>query len=181
MDYTLLKDIIRYAEAFQKQDPSGGIQEFTLWLNTMLFVSQQDDSHAPHDSLLIGFKVLQAGKGLKRQAKSVLLESSLTSLDEYSFLLHLDFQDSFRKMELVELHKLEAATGIEIIKRLLKHGFVREFSDPDDRRAKRIQITPAGRKVLNEIRPKIDAVFAHFAAPLSLNEKVQISGLLDKL
>jgi DNA-binding MarR family transcriptional regulator len=80
-------------------------------------------------------------KALKKQTKSVLSESNVSSIDEYSFLLHLDFQESFRKMEIVELHNLEAPTGIEIIKRLIKNKFVEEFPDEEDRRAKRIKIT----------------------------------------
>jgi DNA-binding MarR family transcriptional regulator len=84
-------------------------------------------------------------------------------------------------MELVELHNLEAPTGIEIIKRLLKHKFIEEFPDPDDKRAKRIMITKNGKKELQTLKPKIDMIFNKFTDGLTLNEKIQISGILDKL
>jgi DNA-binding MarR family transcriptional regulator len=110
-----------------------------------------------------------------------LAPTNLSSIDEYSFLLHLAYQDSFRKMELVELHNLEAPTGIEIIKRLLKKQLVEEFPDEEDKRAKRIRITKAGSAELNAVRPKVETVFSGFTASLNLNESIQLSGILDKM
>lgn len=110
-----------------------------------------------------------------------LSESNVSSIDEYSFLLHLDFQDSFRKMEIIELHNLKAPTGIEIIKRLLRNKLIEEFADQEDRRAKRIKITRRGKKEIEVLKPQIDLIFAKFTEPLTLDEKIQISGIFDKL
>jgi DNA-binding MarR family transcriptional regulator len=181
MKYTLLKELIKYTEEYQEGNSSVKIEDFTIWLNNKLFTSKNNGSHTTHDELLIAFKLMHLNKALKKQTKSVLSESNVSSIDEYSFLLHLDYQESFRKMELVEMHNLEAPTGIEIIKRLIKNKFVEEFPDEEDRRAKRIKITKSGIKELYLIKPKIDLIFAKFTKPLNLNEKVKISGILDKL
>lgn len=181
MKYTLLKELINYAEEYQEGNPSNKIEDFTIWLNNKLFTSKNNGSHSTHDELLIAFKLMHLNKELKKQTKSVLSESNVSSIDEYSFLLHLEFQESFRKMELVEMHNLEAPTGIEIIKRLIKNKFVEEFPDKEDKRAKRIKITKSGIKELSLIKPKIDLIFTRFTEPLNLNEKVKISGILDKL
>lgn len=181
MDYRLLKEIIAHIEAFEKENPSQKVEDFVVWLNTQLFSAEKKDVHAAHDELLIAFKLMHLNKDLKKRMKHILSASRLASIDEYSFLLHLDYQDSFRKMELVELHNLEAPTGIEIIKRLLKNQFLVEFPDPDDKRAKRIRITEAGLEELRELSPQVNAVFADFTAPLSLQERVHLSGMLDKL
>ncbi|WP_149304143.1 MarR family winged helix-turn-helix transcriptional regulator [Pareuzebyella sediminis] len=181
MKYTLLKELIKYAEEYQEGNSSNKIEDFTIWLNNKLFTSQNNGSHSTHDELLIAFKLMHLNKALKKQTKSVLSESNVSSIDEYSFLLHLDYQESFRKMELVEIHNLEAPTGIEIIKRLIKNKFLEEFPDEEDKRAKRIKITKNGIKELRLIKPKIDLIFTRFTEPLNLNEKVKISGILDKL
>lgn len=181
MDYTLIKELIAYTEEYQKTHSSDKIEDFTIWLNNELFANRNSTAHSTHDELLIAFKLMYLNKTLKKQAKTVLSESSISSIDEYSFLLHLGFQDSFRKMEIVELHNLEAPTGIEIIKRLIKNKFVEEFPDEDDRRAKRIKITESGFRELSGLKPKIDLIFSKFTEPLNLNEKVQISGILDRL
>ena len=181
MDYTLLKELIRHVEEYQKKHSSDKIEEFTIWLNNELFNGKNREAEATHDELLIAFKLMHLNKELRKQTKSVLSESKISSIDEYSFLLHLSHQDSFRKMELVEVHNLEAPTGIEIIKRLLKNGLIAEFPDEEDRRAKRIKISKKGVEELNGLKPKMDSIFSKFSEPLSLNEKIQISGILNKL
>ena len=180
MDYKLLKELISYTEEYQAKNASHKIEDFTIWLNAKLF-DNKTASATKHDELLIAFKLLHVNKSLKKETKNVLSESKVSSIDEYSFLLHLDYQESFRKMELVELHNLEAPTGIEIIKRLLKNKLIEEFPDQEDRRAKRVKITKSGSLELQNVKPKIDSIFSTFTEPLSLNEKVQISGVLDKL
>ena len=181
MKYDLLKELIPLLEEFQKQSSSINLNEFIIWTNNKLFLPKNKNQTASHDDLLIAFRVMYLNKELKKQTKGILSESKVSSIDEYSFLLHLDFQDSFRKMEIIELHNLEAPTGIEIIKRLLKNKLVEEFADTEDRRAKRIQITKEGVEELECIRPLITEVFKNFSSKLELNEKIQITGILDKL
>lgn len=181
MDYSLLKAIIEFVEEYQESHTSPKVEDFMIWLNTRLFSTEKSQQHTAHDELLIAFKLMHLNKELKKQTKSIFLASNVSSIDEYSFLLHLDHKESFRKMEIVELHNLEAPTGIEIIKRLLKSGFIEEFPDKDDRRAKRIKITEQGIEELKAIKPQIDLVFNKFSEPLNLSEKIKISGILDKL
>ncbi|MGB0429786.1 MAG: MarR family winged helix-turn-helix transcriptional regulator [Bacteroidia bacterium] len=181
MDYTLFKKIIELIEAYQKGNSSEKVEDFTIWLNNTLFSANSADNHSTHDELAIAFKLMYLNKELKKQTKSILSNSSISSIDEYSFLLHLHYQESFRKMEIVEMHNLEAPTGIEIIKRLLKNKFIEEFADKEDKRAKRIKITKKGIAEVNTIKPKFDKIFNKFSEPLSLNEKIQFSGILEKL
>ncbi len=79
------------------------------------------------------------------------------------------------------MHNLESPTGIEIIKRLLKKKLIEEFADEEDRRAKRIKISVVGLRELQELKPKIELVFGKFSAVLNLHEKIQLSGILNKL
>ena len=62
----------------------------------------------------------------------------------------------------------------EIIRRLIRNDLVEEFPDQDDRRAKRIKLTAAGKK-------ELDAFFEGFVRDLPSEERAQLSGLLDKL
>ncbi len=181
MDYTLFKKIIELVEVYQEGHSSEKVEDFTIWLNNTLFSANSEDDHSTHAELVLAFKLMYLNKELKKQTKSILSKSRISSIDEYSFLLHLDYQESFRKMEIVEMHNLEAPTGIEIIKRLLKNEFTEEFPDKEDKRAKRIKITKKGLAELNTLKPKIDEIFTKFSEPLSLNEKIQFSGILDKL
>lgn len=181
MDYSLLKEMLRFLEEYQQENDSNKIEDFIIWLNRRLFSADHQGEHAVHGELLIAFKLMYLNKELKKQTKEVLSTTKVFSIDEYSFLLHLDARESFRKMEIIELHNLNPPTGIEIIKRLLRNKYIEEFADQDDKRAKRIKITRKGIKELSVIKPQIDAIFQEFAASLTLDEKIQINGILNKL
>jgi DNA-binding MarR family transcriptional regulator len=184
MDYSLLRKVIEQLEDYEKDHANGSIEEFVVWMNAKLFASGDEgaaDRHEGHDKLLTAFKLLHVNKALKKAAKDVLASSEVSSIDEYSFLLHLEHQESFRKMEIIELHNLEAPTGIEIIKRLLRNGLVEDFDDPADKRAKRVRITQRGSKHLKTLQPKMDEVFASMIQPLALKEQILLNGVLDKL
>ncbi|MCB9044181.1 MAG: MarR family transcriptional regulator [Chitinophagales bacterium] len=181
MNYSLLKELVGLVEEYQTENSSQKIEDFTIWLNNKIFTIKKNDEHNSHNELVIAFKIMFLNKELKKQTKVVLAESNVSSIDEYSFLLHLDYQESFRKMEIIEMHNLEAPTGIEIIKRLLKNDLIEEFADTEDKRAKRIKITTKGQNELTAIQPKIDTIFRDFSQKLNLNEKIQINGILNKL
>lgn len=180
MKYSLLQTVIAYLETYEKEAQSTDIEGFVIWMNQRLFSKESIEEHSAHDDLLIAFKLIHLNRDIKKQAKGVLSNSMLGSIDEYS-LLHLDHSMSFRKMEIIEMHNLEAPTGIDVIKRLLKAGLIEEFPDSEDRRAKRIRLTQAGKSELDELKPKMDALWSELVAPLKVNEKVLVSGVLDKL
>lgn len=181
MTYSHLTQLIQYLEEFEKEHKAQKLEDFVIWLNNQLFTGKDEAEHEVHDDLMIAFKLIHINKALKKKVKGALTDSKIASIDEYSFLLHLDYQNSFRKMEITNLHSLEAPTGIEIIKRLVSNNFVEEFPDEEDKRAKRIKLTDKGRQELSALKPKIDELFTRFVAPLNLRQKVNISGLLDQL
>lgn len=181
MKYKLIIEVIQKIEEFHLNSQSESIDEFVIWLNTALFKNKKVEDGNHHDYLLIPFKIMQLNKELKKKTKAVLTNSKLSSIDEYSILLHLYFQDSFRKMEIIDIHNLEAPTGIEIINRLLKNKHIEDFSDKHDKRAKRIKISANGMKEIEKIKPEFDHVFTKFSDNLDLNERIYLAGLLNKI
>lgn len=79
------------------------------------------------------------------------------------------------------MHNLEAPTGIEIIKRLLSKGLIQEFNDSEDKRAKRVQLTDAGKTELERLKPLVNAQFKNFAQALPLADKLNLVAHLNKL
>ena len=179
MKYTLIQSLIGLAEKFEKETDSSDLIKFLTW--SYRYLDEGSGQDAAHDSLLLPFKVIYLYKKLKKLTREVLSSSALSSLDDYSFLLHLEDAGSLRKMEIISMHEIEAPTGIEIIRRLIRNDLVEEFPDPDDRRAKRIKLTAEGKKELEIVRPKIDHVFEGFVRDLPSEERAHLSGLLDKL
>ena len=79
------------------------------------------------------------------------------------------------------MHHLEPPSGIEVLKRLLKRGFIEEFDDPDDGRAKRINITESGKRKIKEILPKMERVFSRMSADMSISEKMHVISFLKNM
>lgn len=181
MKAALLHNLIDLVEEFNKINTSGTMEEFVVWLGGKYFESTESEGHLEQLDLMLAFQISLLNKSIKKQTKEVISESSLSSLDDYSFLLHLEQAESFRKMELIEMHNLEAPTGIEIIKRLLIKGLIEEFNDSEDKRAKRVKMTNTGKTELERLKPLVDAKFKSFAQTLPLNEKLSVVAAMNKL
>jgi len=182
----ILKEIVHRLEEYQKEYHADdhSLESFVLWLNSRLFSESHAGKGKQSPEMLdmeLSFLLVMQSRYYKTYAKRVLGDSELTSPDGFSFLYHLNHTDSFRKMELIKMHHLEPPSGIEVLKRLSKKGFIAEFDDADDKRAKRIRITEKGKQELQRIMPKMIEVFHLMTAELSLNEKIHALGFLKQM
>lgn len=84
-------------------------------------------------------------------------------------------------MELVKIHLLEAPSGIEIIKRLLKKNLIEEFDDPKDKRAKRLKITEKGVNEIKSLEPKMNELYKDLVEKLNINKKVSMLSLIKEV
>ena len=181
MDYSIIKSIIALLEEYQQESQSGNLNNFIIWTNNKLFNENGQGKLSSHDEMMIPYKIMHLNQELKKQTKSTLLNSSLSSIEEYSFLLHLKHKQRFRKMEIIGLHNLETSSGIEIIKRLLRKQLITEHQDKKDKRAKQIQITSKGIEELKTLEPKISSIFIQSTQNLKLDEKIMLSEIVDKM
>ena len=174
---------LRRFEIEKGQEPQD-VKEFAIWLSQLMFESHntlesnQDESNLDME---LTFLLIMQSKHYKTYCKEALVNTEINSPDEYSFLYHLSLVDSFRKMELIHIHLLEAPSGIEVIKRLLKKDFIEEFDDKDDKRAKRVRITNKGRKETDKLTPQMKSVYSKMTAEMSLKEKLYTVSLLKEL
>jgi MarR family transcriptional regulator, lower aerobic nicotinate degradation pathway regulator len=86
-------------------------------------------------------------------SKKAVDKMSLNSLDDVLYLHLMMEMNAPKKSELIYALLSEFASGIDIINRLLKMGLCVEFPDENDRRAKRVRITPKGIEALAEASP----------------------------
>ncbi len=181
MKTKLIHTLIDQLDEFSKSIKSDKIEDFVIWLSGKYFKSDKIEKHKDHLDLMLTFQISMLNKEIKKRTKFVISQSQLSSMDGYSFLLHLEQVDSFRKMEIVEMHNLEAPTGIEIIKRLLTKELIEEYDDLEDKRAKRIKITNKGIKELTKLKPLFNHEFANFSKSLTLEEKLSLVSTMRKL
>ena len=180
-----IQQVLEYIQEFysvNNREPND-LQEFVVWLNDAIFDTQQTHDSGEDEKSLdmeLSYLFVSQSKQFKLLARKILSDTPISSADEYSFLYHLSLAESFRKMELINIHLLEAPSGIEIIKRLLKKELIREFDDHEDKRAKRISITPEGRRLTEKIMPLMQQVYSDLCANLTVKEKHHIISYLKK-
>jgi len=182
----ILKEILHWLEEYQNENHTDNysLESFIIWLNSRLFSDgkAEKSQHSPDPiDLELSFSLVMQNRYYRAYSKKVFGESELSSPDGFSFLYHLSFTNSFRKMELIKMHHLEPPSGIEVLKRLLNKGLIEEFDDADDKRAKRIRITEKGKKELHNVMPKMSEVFHLMTGELSLNEKLHLLAFLKRM
>ena len=182
----IIAELIEYLNKFENEkgkEPKD-VKEFTIWLNQFVYEQQHslESSHEENDiDIELTFLLIMQSKHYKKYCKEALANTEINSPDEYSFLYHLSLVDSFRKMELIHIHLLEAPSGIEIIKRLLKKDFIEEFDDKEDKRAKRVRMTEKGRQETDKLTPQMKVVYSKMAAEMSFKEKIHVISYMRKL
>jgi DNA-binding MarR family transcriptional regulator len=184
--FKVIGELIQWFETFLEENPDGGadINAFIIWLNSKLFADEHAKQSEHDQDILdmeLSFLLALQNRHYKSYAKDALIESELSSPEGFSFLYHLSLVESYRKMELIKMHRLEPPSGIEVLKRLLSRNFIEEFDDPEDGRAKRICITESGKRKIKEVLPKMKKVFSSMTANMSLNEKLHVVAFLRQM
>lgn len=194
--YQLLHQLLDHLEQYESDTTSRekdmSLMGFSSWLNRQLAYPSPIIAAPPDPEALEEAKDSQAETALtiligylyrysKHYTKKALDETPLSTFDDFAFLATLSYQDSMTKTELIQQHILEITSGIEIIKRLTKNGFLEAFSDPNDRRSKRVRLTAEGKQLLQEVMVKMDTVAHIVSGDLKLEDRAVLLSLLHKL
>jgi MarR family transcriptional regulator, organic hydroperoxide resistance regulator len=96
-------------------------------------------------------------------------------------LSFLSEEDMLTSKQLGEKTILDSATLTGILDRLEATGTIERRSNPEDRRAIMICLTPEGRKVANGVRASVEEANREFLVDLSREEEAMLRGLLKRL
>ena len=179
---TTLKKVVELFEIYTENSNEQGVEDFVLWLNKHLFNKSNTNSDNPHSlDINLTFLISLLNKHYKNYTKKIFVDSEISNAESYSFLYHLYLTESLRKMELINMHQIEAPTGIEILKRLLTKKMIFEFDDSNDKRAKRVSITKKGNEEIEKLHPQMEKVYKLMGGNFDLNEKIRLVSDLSDL
>lgn len=189
MSYTFIRQLTEAAEQYEAQN--GNIQDlaaFGAWLQAHYSCMQTPSQSLSVPQIAqettesrIGSYIIFLYRYAKSYAKKALEGSPLQTVDEFSFLILLMFGGSKTKTELIRHVAQEKTTGMEVIKRLLQQGLIRQEDDTADRRSKRLHITPSGQQALFGVFEKMNQVSQIVAGNLSKTERELLLQMLYKL
>jgi DNA-binding MarR family transcriptional regulator len=99
--------------------------------------------------------------------KRAMLDMPVGKVEEFVLLVFLHIHGSSTKGAFAHEAMLEPTTAMEMIRRMVAKGLVQEKPDPEDRRARRMQLTEAGRQVaqdaMDAMHPVNEWLFGHLA------------------
>jgi len=96
----------------------------------------------------VAFNINDVARLLKTYADQRARELGMTRA-QWAVLARVERSEGLKQCELAETLDLQPITLTRLIDRLCDGGLIERRSDPEDRRAKRLYLTPAARPVLD--------------------------------
>lgn len=193
MDYNLLKKVVELLEEFDTATTSNSfspnIDSFKLWVADSLGMAQNRQAEPDWEfkeqgrsaESVISTMLVHLSKYAKMYSKSAMHDSPFSTQEEFIYLINLKAFGAMGKMELIKMNIQDKPTGIQIINRLIKQGWVAQSDSKKDKRSKVIEITDFGLETLNEHMTKIRQATRIVSGDLSITEKLELIRLLGKL
>lgn len=190
MDYSLLTDTIHLLEKFEAENSqnsifSADIQGFTKWIAAQHPPEEPIDwegkSEGRSPDSVISTMLVHLNRYGRMYAKSAIQDSPFSTQDDFIFLINLRAFGEMTKMELIKKNIQDKPTGMQIINRLIRHGWVSQRDSDTDKRSKIIAITQSGQSVLDQQMGQIRKATRIVSGHLSSAEKTALIRILDKL
>jgi MarR family transcriptional regulator, lower aerobic nicotinate degradation pathway regulator len=194
--YDLLKQIVEQVEDYEKTKQSGetlSLTDFAQFLShkTQFSTPELTRLHEPivfdngetisSDNTELGTLVSLMYRYVKIYAKRAMENSPLNNVDDFSYLIILLAHGAMSKTELISHNAHEKTTGMEIIKRLTKLGFLEQTAAPTDGRSQFVSISTAGQQVLFPLLMEMRKVSTIANGNLTETELQTLIHLLHKL
>jgi DNA-binding MarR family transcriptional regulator len=128
------------------------------------------------------FNLLRTGDAVF-EAESAYLSQYEISQGRFTVLMLLNgcAEKPSTPADLAEKAGVTRATMTGLVDTLEKDGLVTRADDPRDRRTVLVQLTAAGRELLDEVLPGYFAAVTKMMHPLSRTERTQLIALLQKI
>lgn len=115
--------------------------------------------------------ISRIGKFQEIYANKALEGTGLQQIEEFGILVAIYNLKDPIKSEAIFTNMLELSSGINILIRLKERRLITEYAHVDDKRVKRLRLTPKGEKVLKEAKNKILRVVAMLTSGMTDDDK----------
>lgn len=136
-------------------------------------------SSTPLDHLL-AHRLAVAGRLVRTLADAELADVGVAA-PACGVLLRLAGEDGLTQGEIARRQRVEAPTMCRIVDRLVRDGLVERRPDPDDRRATRVHLTPAGRGAAADGAHVVETIEGRAFAGLDTAERAELADLLGRV
>jgi DNA-binding MarR family transcriptional regulator len=117
---------------------------------------------------------------IRADIQLALAEHALNTA-EHGILVALGDFGALSQQQLADRLGADKSHIVRLIDQLEHRGLVTRAADPTDRRRHRIELQPAGRKLLEATVPIVQAIETQHLHPLSASERHQLGALLRQV
>ncbi len=183
------REILLYLEKYleQTENPSDDnddmILEFSRWMINSNTERTEAGAHegAEMTDILIGMHLANLANLLKKEQNHFVSETPFSSFMDFQFLFVLNEHGDMTKSQLISANNMEMSSGIEVVNRLKKSGWIEEKDNPDDRRSKLINASEEGKAVLEKYRNSGLNIYKSYSGDLEETEKSSVLRSLELL
>src|ERR1700760_1131099 len=122
----------------------------------------------------IGRLFVYMSRYAKSYIKKTLEGTPLQTGEDFTALAILLTHEHLSKTELISYNLQEKTSGMEVIKRLIAAGMVKQWENAEDKREKQIAITDEGRKLLYRTFVEMGHVSKMITGDLDESEKLHL-------
>lgn len=159
-------------------EAGGAAPEFGRYLQGK---SAGGDIHNGMDDLMVGMGLVALSNLVRARMNHFVSRSPFATFMDYQYLYILKEHGEMSKSELITANFMEMSSGIEVVKRLLKKGWINESPHPRDQRAKLIGLTAEGSAVLEDHAEEAWGLYCSFSKGLSDADTAAVASLLQDL
>ncbi len=110
---------------------------------------------------------------------SLFAKSTGLSMPQFSVLMQLHHKGAFGMSEISERFEVTPAAASQLVDKLVQNGLVVREEDPNDRRAKLLNLTDKGRDIIHQGMEERYRWVNQLAERLTVDERARISEALD--
>jgi DNA-binding MarR family transcriptional regulator len=124
-----------------------------------------------------GYLLARLGAESRRRWAKMLADHGLTP-HHFGILMTLDHLGVAHQRRMSQLVGVDPRNAVPLLDLLQQRGLIQRTGDPADRRRRAIALTPAGQKLLKELRQAADAVEADMLKDLDDHQQASLHRLL---
>jgi len=168
-------ELVKLWGAFEEQNPEGSIEDFC---RHQLAISLKEEKKVAPDWQLVPdingqlvILIRKIGKFHIMYSNKALEGTGLDQIEEFGILVIIFNKKNPIKSEVIYDNLLELSSGTNMLIRLKKRRLITEYADKEDKRVKRLKLTPKGEETLKKAKVLVLKVAGMMVNSLSDDDK----------
>jgi DNA-binding MarR family transcriptional regulator len=176
-------ELVKSWGIFEEQYPNGSIEDFFRHSLAATGSVQQpivpDGKLVPDLNGRLVILLRRIGKFHMAYSNKALEGTGLGQMEEFGILVTIFNQGNPIKSEAIYNNIMELSSGTNMLVRMKKQGLVTEYADNEDKRVKRLKVTPKGLETLQKAKELVLKVAHMMVHDLTDDDKQLCIHLLD--